>query len=66
MSEAAAASIEKNYAIPVDLLEAWENRCGVIPDGAVVLVRTGWGAKSQDIMEYSGLDSEKKNNFPGE
>lgn len=65
VSEAAASSKERNYAIPVAELEAWENRHGVIPDGAVVLLRTGWGAKSHDIAEYSGLDEEKRNNFPG-
>lgn len=66
VSQAAAASKERNYAISVEELEAWENRHGVIPDFAVVLLRTGWGAKSHDIADYSGLDAEQKNNFPGE
>ncbi|XP_050713058.1 isatin hydrolase-like isoform X3 [Eriocheir sinensis] len=65
VSQAAAASKERNYAIPVEELEAWENRYGVIPDFSVVLLRTGWGAKSHDIADYSGLDAERKNNFPG-
>lgn len=66
VSEPAAASEERNYAIPVEELEAWENLHGTIPDGSVVLIRTGWGAKSHNLLEYSGLDEEKRNNFPGE
>lgn len=65
VSEAVTASNERNYAIPVEELEAWQNLHGVIPDGAVVLIRTGWGARSHDLADYSGLDAEKRNNFPG-
>lgn len=65
MSEAISASNEKNFAIPVEELEAWESRHGIIPDGVVVLLRTGWGSKSQDLMEYSGLDNNGIFNFPG-
>lgn len=53
-----------NYEIKVRDLEDWEKAHGVIPDGTIVIIRTGWGAKSQNIREYSGLDQHNKNNFP--
>ncbi|MPC43140.1 isatin hydrolase-like [Portunus trituberculatus] len=60
-----STSKDKNYAIPVSDLEAWESRHGAIPDGAVVFLRTGWGAKSRDLDEYSGVDQHGTLNFPG-
>lgn len=66
VSRAVAASKDKNYAIPMSDLEAWESRHGAIPDGAVVFLRTGWGAKSRDLDEYSGVDQDGTFNFPGE
>ncbi|KAK8397604.1 hypothetical protein O3P69_004410 [Scylla paramamosain] len=65
VSEAVATSIDKNYAIPVSDLEAWESQHGAIPDGAVVFLRTGWGAKSHNLDEYSGVDQHGTFNFPG-
>uniref|UniRef100_A0A0P4VVY8 Uncharacterized protein n=1 Tax=Scylla olivacea TaxID=85551 RepID=A0A0P4VVY8_SCYOL len=66
VSQAISEANETNFAIPVSELEAWESRHGVIPDGALVFIRTGWGAKSHDLAEYSGIDSQRRNNFPGE
>ncbi|XP_063886067.1 isatin hydrolase-like isoform X1 [Scylla paramamosain] len=65
VSQAISEANETNFAIPVSELEAWESRHGVIPDGALVFIRTGWGAKSHDLAEYSGIDNQKRNNFPG-
>lgn len=65
VTKAVAASNERNYAITVKELEEWESRHGVIPDGGVVLFRTGWGTKSHDVMEYFGLEKDGKLNFPG-
>ncbi|KAK8397606.1 hypothetical protein O3P69_004411 [Scylla paramamosain] len=65
VSQAISEANETNFAIPVSELEAWESRHGVIPDGALVFIRTGWGAKSHDLAEYSGIDNQRRNNFPG-
>ena len=66
VSRAIAAANVTNFPIPVSELEAWESRHGVIPDRTVVFIRTGWGSKSHDLAEYSGLDNQRRNNFPGE
>ncbi|KAG7177422.1 isatin hydrolase-like [Homarus americanus] len=56
----------KNYEVKVDDLTRWEEIHGVIPDGALVLIRTGWSNKiKQNIREYAGLDQHNKINFPG-
>ncbi|XP_068220104.1 isatin hydrolase-like [Palaemon carinicauda] len=54
-----------NYEIKVKDLEDWEAVNGIIPDATLVLIRTGWGAKVNNLREYSGLDQHNKNNFPG-
>ncbi|CAL4112535.1 unnamed protein product, partial [Meganyctiphanes norvegica] len=59
------ARTQSNYEVKVRDLERWESLYGVIPDGAVVIIHTGWGQKSSDIKEYSGLDQHNKLNFPG-
>ncbi|KAK7084621.1 hypothetical protein SK128_001816, partial [Halocaridina rubra] len=56
---------QMNYEVKVKDLEDWEAAHGVIPDGCLVIIRTGWGAKSKNIRDYSGLDQHNKNNFPG-
>ena len=54
-----------NYEIKPSDLENWEAKHGTIPDGAVVLIQTGWGDKSSNIEEYTGLDEYQKFNTPG-
>jgi kynurenine formamidase len=49
-------------------LESWEDRHGRIPDGAIVLMRSGWGARWPDRMRYFGgarWDSGSGYHFPG-
>ncbi|KAK4286889.1 hypothetical protein Pmani_040024 [Petrolisthes manimaculis] len=53
-----------NHILTSADLESWEEEHGVIPDGAVVFVRTGWGDKVGNIQDYSGVDESGKNNFP--
>lgn len=54
-----------NYEVKVKDLEDWEAANGVIPDGSLILVRTGWGAKVNRLSEYLGLDSNNNQNSPG-
>ncbi|XP_071542472.1 kynurenine formamidase-like [Panulirus ornatus] len=66
VTQAIERSSERNYHIQVKDLEKWEEEHhGYIPDGAVVLIHTGWGKMVKDLQEYSGLDEERSNNFPG-
>ena len=38
-----AASADRDYRLTVADLERWEGKYGRIPDGAIVLMRSGWG-----------------------
>jgi kynurenine formamidase len=52
VSEALAS--DADYQVSVADLEAWEAEHGAIPDGAVLLLRTGWGARWPDRERYLG------------
>ena len=43
-----------DYQVSLADLEAWEARHGAIPDGAIVLLRTGWGRRWDDRTAYLG------------
>ncbi len=52
VSEAAAR--DPDHLIGIAALEAWESAHGSIPDRAIVLLRTGWGARWPDPARYLG------------
>lgn len=54
---AAAAAADSDYRLAVSDLVAWEERHGPIPAGAVVMLRTGWGARWPDRRAYLGDDT---------
>nr|XP_045600107.1 isatin hydrolase-like [Procambarus clarkii]QPM92666.1 kynurenine formamidase-like [Procambarus clarkii] len=56
---------DKNYEVKVRDLEQWESDHGTIPDGALVLFRTGWAKKVKNIRDFAGLDQHNTLNFPG-
>ncbi len=41
-----------DYLLTVGDLDAWEQANGRIPDGAWVLLRTGWGSRAQDSERF--------------
>jgi len=43
-----------DYLATVADLEGWEAAHGMIPDGAILLLRTGWGARYADREAYLG------------
>jgi kynurenine formamidase len=45
-----------DYQVSVDDLLEWEAAHGRIPDGAILLVRTGWGERYGDRAAYLGTD----------
>ena len=45
-----------DYLIEVGDLEAWEQAHGRIPDGAILLLRTGWGDRWPDRLSYLGTE----------
>jgi kynurenine formamidase len=45
-----------DYLVGTDDLRAWEAEHGRLPDGAMVLIRTGWGSFWPDRLKYLGTD----------
>ncbi len=57
-----------DYRLTADDLSAWEKDHGQIPDGAIVLVHTGWGKFWPDRKKYLGTDAPGDTanlHFPG-
>ena len=49
---------------PARILD-WEKRHGNIPEGAIVLLRTGWASRWPDRVRYCNQDSKGRMHFPG-
>ena len=61
---------DRDYQVQVDDFLAWERKNGGIPDGAIVLLRTGFGKYWPDRTKYMGTDERgdsavAKLHFPG-
>jgi kynurenine formamidase len=57
-----------DYELRVDDLRAWEAAHGRIPEGAIVLMLTGWAARWPDAKRYLGTDTPgdaRTFHFPG-
>lgn len=50
----AQSDANPDYLVTVADIQAWESRNGRIPDGAIVLFRTGWGRFWPDRARYLG------------
>ena len=48
--------VEPDYLVSVDDLTSWEAEHGPLPDGGILLVRTGWGERWNDRTAYLGTD----------
>lgn len=51
--------------LTADDLRQWERRYGRIPDGAIVFMLSGWGARARDEQAYRNADSQGVMHFPG-
>lgn len=49
-----AAAADHDYRLQVADLERWEAKYGRIPDGAIVLMRSGWGRFWPNKLDYLG------------
>jgi len=56
---------DADYLLPVARVEDWEKRHGRIPDGAIVLLRTGWASRWPDVKRYRNQDAAGTMHFPG-
>ena len=66
----AACAADRDHLVSVAELEAWEAQHGRIPAGAIVLLRTGFGAYWPDRERYLGTSERgpaavEKLHFPG-
>lgn len=50
----AQAAADRDYQVTAADLQAWEAEHGSLPDGAIVLLRTGFGARWPDRERYMG------------
>jgi len=50
------AAADADYRLTVDDLKAWEKKYGRIPDGAIVVMFSGWGSRWPDKKQYLGTD----------
>lgn len=51
------AAADPDYRLTLADVESWEARNGAVPDGAIVLLRTGWGPRWPDRKRYFGDDT---------
>jgi kynurenine formamidase len=57
-----------DYELTLQDLRSWEQREGAIPQGAIVLMLTGWGSRWADAKRYFGTDTPddaRTFHFPG-
>jgi kynurenine formamidase len=50
----ARANADADYRLDIPALQEWEQRNGRIPDGTIVLLRTGWSSRWPDKARYLG------------
>jgi kynurenine formamidase len=53
----ARANADPEYRLSAEDVRAWESRHGVVPPGAIVLLRTGWSRHWPDRLRYLGDDT---------
>jgi kynurenine formamidase len=66
----APAEGDADYQVDVSDLQGWEAEHGRIPDGAILLLNTGWGSRWPDPERYlgtarTGPDAVPELHFPG-
>jgi len=59
------ASSDEDYALTVDDIVAWESSHGRIPDGAIVLMRSGWPDRWDAGDSYYNQADDGQLHFPG-
>jgi kynurenine formamidase len=61
---------DRDYRVQVEDIEVWEKEHGSLPDGAIVLLRTGWESRWTDREAYlgtavTGPEAVPELHFPG-
>ena len=56
---------DADYQLSAARIAEWEKQHGRIPEGAIVLLRTGWASRWPDAQKYRNQDGKGKMHFPG-
>ncbi len=56
--------VHPDYLVTAADLQAWETDHGLIPDGVILLIRTGWGQHWPDPVRYLGTDQKGSDAVP--
>lgn len=59
------AAMDPDVRLQREHIEIWERAHGRIPDGAVVLLNTGWGKFWSKVSRYQNRDVQGRMHFPG-
>lgn len=59
------AGANPDYRPKVEDITEWEKKHGTIPQGAIVLLYTGWGRRWEDYKRYKNADENGALHFPG-
>jgi kynurenine formamidase len=54
-----------DYQVSVEDIAAWEHANGEMPQGAVVMARTGWDSRWNSVKDYRNADARGVMHFPG-
>jgi kynurenine formamidase len=54
-----------DFVATKDTILAWEKKHGRIPDGAWVILRTGWGARATDAKRFMNAGADGAPHYPG-
>jgi len=61
----AAVALDPDYRLTVHDLETWEKAHGPLPNGAAVLMLSGWGSRWPSQERYLNQDAKGVLHFPG-
>jgi len=59
------AAKNPDYQLTLDRIARWEQEHGKIPEGAIVVLRTGWSSRWPDTQKYRNTDRNGVMHFPG-
>ncbi len=59
------AAQNPDYQLKLDRIARWEGEHGKIPEGAIVILRTGWSSRWPDVQKYRNTDAKGVMHFPG-
>ncbi len=58
IDKTAETAADPGYLLTVDDITAWEQENGEVPEGAWVLLRTGWGSRAQDETAFLNVGEQ--------